>query len=69
MAHFSISLSGTKAEAKDQAERQVKNQDCLVALGLIIDQAPGTKLSLSGSMASSTDGSHGSLSLNGSFWS
>lgn len=67
MTGFTVSVSGAKAEAIRQADQQLPEQH-RAPIRLLIHNAPGTHVSLSGSLNASTDGSHGSISLSGSFW-
>lgn len=66
---WTITLSGTKDETKAQVETQVLNPNDKAYLKALIDHAPGTHVSLSGSMTEAEDSSFGSISLSGSFWS
>lgn len=65
---FTVSLSGKKALVLQQIEQQVSDVPSQVFLKALVDTGPGTTCSISGSMTSSPDGSHGTLSLSGSFW-
>lgn len=65
---FTISISGTKEEARVKVRQQVETESDRVALTALIDSAPGTQVSISGALSASADGKSGSISLTGSFW-
>lgn len=69
MKAFSVSISGNKESAARQAILQITNGDERNWVLHLIEGAPGTHVSLSGSLSVAEDGSHGSISLSGSFWS
>lgn len=69
MELFDIQLSGTKEQARKQVGEQMKQPSELRdAIITIINEAPGTCLSMSGTLTGTADGSHGCISLSGSFW-
>lgn len=69
-AIFAVSLRGTKAEAHAQIDEKVPETqpEARAALHSLINAAPGTRVSFSGALNSSEDGSSGHININGSFW-
>lgn len=65
---WTITLSGSKEDVKSQIESQASNPSDKVYLKALVDAAPGTHVSMSGSMTGSPDGTHGTISLTGSFF-
>lgn len=70
MASTTISVSGSKSAAKEQASNQIGdgNQKALEAVNSLIDAGPGDLVSLSGSITSDPDNLSGTVSFSGTFW-
>jgi len=65
---ITISVTGTKLEAAEQLEQQTDDPVIKRALLAIIDKAPGTMVSLTGSMSSDKARKFGRINIAGSFW-
>lgn len=65
---FEISASGPKAMVIEAINEQVTHPQARTALHSIVTAAPGSFLSLTGNMSTDRDGTHGTLSMSGSFW-
>lgn len=67
MSH-DISISGDKVSVVKQLIVQMPLTPQRTALQTLIEKGPGTHVSISGSISTDRDGSHGHISITGSFW-
>lgn len=65
---FEFAISGPKADALQDLQKQVRHARCLSALQLIINASPGTHVNLEGTLSADDDRNYGSLEIKGSFW-